>query len=253
MTISAYIRRYKILDDYEINEVKKIILEAEYAVFFGGAGVSTESGIPDFRSAKGIYSGEGAEYFLSIRCLEKEPERFYEFFRSNLMHPYAEPNDAHVALVTLEERGMIQAIITQNIDGLHQMAGSTEVIELHGNASRFFCPICGKRYTTEYVLGEAGAPRCKSCNGIIRPDITLYGEPLDSGEFYRAEEEIFNADVLIVGGTSLTVNPAASLVGEFRGEHLIIINYTPTPYDGMAEYVIRASVSEVLGGIADDL
>ncbi|MBE6587973.1 MAG: NAD-dependent protein deacylase [Ruminococcaceae bacterium] len=231
----------------DINEIKAILRDADHAVFFGGAGMSTASGIPDFRGASGLYtvSDEPAEYFLSRECLVGEPERFFEFYREKMLYPDALPNEAHHALARLEAEGVIKAVITQNIDGLHQMAGSERVIELHGTVSRSFCDRCGRTFTPEAITEGERVPKCPYCGGVIRPDVTLYGEPLSSRAFSDAEEEIAASDVLIVGGSSLTVQPAASLVGDFSGDHLIIVNYSPTPYDGMAEYIIRESLTEV--------
>ena len=238
----------------ELEAIRDIVLNAEHAVFFGGAGVSTESGIPDFRGNGGLYDTEeeSMEYYLSRECLVREPEKFFNFFRSNMVFDNAEPNDAHNALAKLERRGKIKAVITQNIDGLHQRAGSERVIELHGTAARYYCTKCKSVYGAEVLAEQAGVPRCKQCGATVRPDVTLYGEGLDGFNFRDAEEEIDNADVLIVGGSSLVVNPAASLVGAFQGEHLIIINYSPTPYDGLAEFVVRDSVAEVLSYIAEE-
>ncbi len=231
----------------ELLELREILHSANYAVFFGGAGVSTDSGIPDFRGSKGLYrSDEGAnEYLLSSYCLMQEPERFYRFYRENMLYPDAEPNMTHRALAELERQGIIKAVITQNIDGLHQKAGSRRVIELHGTAQETYCARCGKIYDPAYIAAARGVPRCAACGGLIRPAVTLYGESLPGDAFAEAEEEIANADVLIVGGSSLTVQPAASMVGEFQGEHLIIINRDPTGYDGLAEFVIRDSLSDV--------
>ena len=225
-------------------QIKEILKGAQDAVFFGGAGVSTDSGIPDFRSSGGVYGAEESkEYYLSNACLRNDPEAFFRFYRENMLYPDAQPNDTHLALARLEQQDIIKAVITQNIDGLHQKAGSQRVIELHGTTLRHYCNRCGKLYKA--LPGEDEIPRCQKCGGIIRPDVTLYGESLPSEAFYDAEEEIANADVLIVGGTSLTVHPAASLVGQFQGEHLIIINRTPTPYDGLAEFVIRDGLTDV--------
>ncbi len=237
---------------YELNDIAEILRAAEYAVFFGGAGVSTDSGIPDFRGASGIYrsDGEESEYLLSAACMISEPDKFFSFFKNNMLYPFAEPNDAHIALARMEESGIIKSVITQNIDSLHPKAGSRRVIELHGTASRAYCQHCGKIYSTEHIIGTA-VPRCTECASIVRPDIVLYGESVDTSVFSDAEDEISRADVLLVGGSSLTVNPAASLIDSFQGEHLIIINYTPTQYDGLAEYVIRASVSHILGELAE--
>lgn len=236
-----------------IERIKNILMNAEHAVFFGGAGVSTDSGIPDFRGNGGLYDTDGGsnEYYLSRRCLIREPEAFFEFFKRHMVFDGFEPNDTHLALASLEERGLIKALITQNIDGLHQKAGSRRVIEIHGKSNRFYCERCGKLFGKDVLYERDTVPRCTACGGIVRPDVTLYGEPLDSACFSDAEEEISMADVLIVGGSSLTVNPAASLVDAFEGEHLIIINYSETPYDDRAEFVIRESLSEVFNALAD--
>ena len=236
----------------DIEEIKEILRNSSHAVFFGGAGVSTASGIPDFRGAAGLYtvSDEPAEYFLSRECLIEEPERFFQFYREKMLYPDARPNDAHYALARLEAEGVIKAVITQNIDGLHQMAGSRNVLELHGTVARSYCDRCGRTYPLDSISAVSGVPRC-TCGGIVRPDVTLYGESLPAEAFNTAAEHIENADVLIVAGSSLTVFPAASLVADFQGEHLIIINYSPTPYDDYAEYVIRDSLVDVLSVLAD--
>lgn len=238
----------------EIQEIKKILEGSRHAVFFGGAGVSTDSGIPDFRGNGGLYDGGGysAEYCLSAECLVYEPEKFFEFFRENMSFESISPCDAHFALADLEKKGVIKAVITQNIDSLHQRAGSERVIELHGSAARFYCTGCGREYDSEILHEHGGIPRCHTCGSRVRPDVTLYGESLDGFNFADAEDEISKADVLIVGGTSLVVQPAASLIDCFDGENLIIVNYTPTPYDGFAKYVIRDSVSEVLSALAQE-
>lgn len=238
---------------YEIEEVRNILAGAEYAVFFGGAGVSTDSGIPDFRGNGGLYDSDddSNEYCLSKECIIGEPERFFTFFRNNMVFSQVEPNEAHIALAKMEKAGIIKAVVTQNIDGLHQKAGSERVLELHGSSNRYYCSRCGKVYDNDYFLQQENVPRCSVCGSVVRPDVTLYGEALDGFVYSEAEEEISNADVLIVGGSSLVVNPAASLVDVFQGEHLIIINYSPTPYDGLAEYIIRDSISDVLGKLAD--
>ena len=237
---------------YEIEQIKDILRNAEHAVFFGGAGVSTDSGIPDFRGNGGLYAaGEASnEYYLSRECLICEPEKFFRFFRENMLFPDVWPNDAHLALADLERRGVLKAVITQNIDGLHQRAGSKRVIELHGASNRYYCTKCGKVFDGSVLTRQTGVPRC-TCGSAVRPDVTLYGEALDGYNFADAENEISKADVLIVGGTSLVVHPAASLVDVFDGEHLIIINYSPTPYDGLAEFVIRQSLSDVLRSLAE--
>ena len=237
------------MDDYE--ELKKIIDGASDIVFFGGAGVSTESGIPDFRGAGGLYLGEEddgvpPEEKLHIRYFLRNPEGFYRYYRRHMLYPEAQPNAAHLALAALERAGKLSTVITQNIDGLHQRAGSSNVIELHGSTLRNYCVRCGKKYGVDYILESTGVPKCSECGGIVRPDVVLYGEGLDGSVFADAEEAIANADVLIVGGTSLTVNPAASLVDYYCGEHLIIINQTPTPYDCFAEMIIRDPIGTVM-------
>jgi len=241
-------------DRSNIEKVKEILLSSNHAVFFGGAGVSTDSGIPDFRGNGGLYDSEeeSNEYYLSRECLMREPDKFFQFFRNNMVFQNAEPNDAHFAIARLEERGLIKAVITQNIDGLHQKAGSQRVIELHGTANRYYCTRCGKVYSDEVLSAQDYIPRCEVCSSLVRPDVTLYGESLDGFNYADAEEEISRADVLIVGGSSLVVNPAASLIDSFQGEHLIIINYSPTPYDGLAEHVIRDSISDVFNILAEE-
>ncbi len=238
-----------------VEKVTEILRNAKHVVFFGGAGLSTESGIPDFRGSGGLYTseGEGNEYYLSRRCLTVDPRAFYRFYNQNMVFHDAKPNRAHLSLAKLEEKGIIKAVITQNIDGLHQAAGSRRVIELHGTVSRSYCMRCGKVFDRAYIEGQADIPKCSECGGIVRPDVTLYGESLDGFTFRDAENEVAEADVMIVGGSSLTVYPAASLVRNFSGEHLIIINYSPTDYDSYAEYVFRASVSDVLSELAERL
>lgn len=236
-----------------MEEIREILKSSRHAVFFGGAGMSTASGIPDFRGPSGLYSNfaEGAEYFLSRRCLLNEPQRFFEFYREKMLYPDALPNEAHLALADLEDDGIIKAVITQNIDGLHQRAGSRNVIELHGTLAGAFCDRCGRGYPSDVMNDRSNLPICDRCGGLIRPDVTLYGEALPSAAFSAAEEHIAKADVLIVGGTSLTVQPAASLVSDFLGEHLIIVNYSPTPYDDLAEYIIRDSVTDFFSQLTD--
>jgi NAD-dependent deacetylase len=231
----------------KIEKLKELIANSRNVVFFGGAGVSTESGIPDFRGAGGLYTedGKGNEYYLSRRCLTVDPFAFYRFFREHMTFPDARPNAAHKALAKLEEEGKLKAIITQNIDGLHQLAGSRRVLELHGTLTRSYCMRCGKVFYPEHTDDEP-VPKCTACGGIVRPDVTLYGESLDGFTFREAENAIAEADLLIAGGSSLTVYPAASLVGNFEGGKLVIINYSQTAYDDSADLVIRASIGEVL-------
>lgn len=239
---------------YEIECVKEIISSAERVVVFTGAGISTDSGIPDFRGTRGIYNEDDGdtEYYLSQGCLCVEPRKFYEFYKEKMIYPYAEPNDGHYALVDLEKQGKLKAVITQNIDGLHQKAGSEYVIELHGTIHTNTCTKCGAKYNLGFVLEQPGVPKCSKCNGIVRPDVVLYGESLNKRACDRAEEELAYADVLIVAGSSLTVTPASDFVRDFEGEHLIIINYSATQYDDLAEYVIRGSISDVLRELANE-
>ena len=238
----------------EIKEFRHILENSGYAVFFGGAGVSTDSGIPDFRGPNGLYKNKNssAEYLLSRECLKGEPELFFKFYREKMLYPNAIPNKTHTGLAELEAKGILKAVITQNIDGLHQKAGSQKVIELHGSTNRHYCMRCGKLHDKASVIESENIPRC-ACGGIIRPDVTIYGEPLDNKAFFAAQNEIEKADVLIVGGSSLTVQPAASLVGNFCGNHLVIINYTQTPYDSMANCIIRDSISNVFSQIIGEL
>ena len=232
---------------YEIEELRRIIDKAKRIVFFGGAGVSTESGIPDFRGTGGIYTGkDDPGTILRTSYLLRNPEDFYRYYRQNMLYPSAMPNPAHFALAELEKTGKLTGVITQNIDGLHQAAGSSNVFELHGSVHRNYCVRCGKQHSLDYILETDGVPRCSACGGLVRPDVVMFGESLDNNAFFGAQEAAYYADVMIVGGTSLTVYPAASLVEEFAGDHLIIINKTPTPMDENAEFVLRESISEVL-------
>lgn len=220
-------------------------------MFFGGAGVSTESGIPDFRSDTGIYtltSGgrHSPEFMLSHTCWRDYPEDFYAFYRTHMLYPNAQPNPAHRALAELEQQGHLAGVITQNIDGLHQMAGSRRVIELHGSVHRNYCVDCGRAYGMDAILHSTGVPHCSSCGGVIKPDVVLYEEPLDGEALQEAAQLLTDADVAVVGGTSLNVYPAAGLVDFYRGDQLVLINRTPTPADGRADLVIRAPIGEVL-------
>ncbi len=237
---------------FDVEKVKEIILNSEYAVFFGGAGVSTDSGIPDFRGNGGLYASENEsnEYYLSRECLICETDKFFKFYRKNMVFQNVKPNIAHLAIATLEKKGIIKAVITQNIDGLHQKAGSQRVIELHGSSNRYYCTKCGKKYNNEILSNWENIPHCEVCGDIVRPNVTLYGESLDGFNYLESVQEIKKSDVLIVGGSSLVVNPAASLIDNYKGKHLIIINYSPTPYDEVAEYVIRDSISDVFNVLA---
>lgn len=233
-------------------EAYELIKKARHLVFFGGAGVSTESGIPDFRGSAGLYTqkkGKDApEYLLSHTCLSREPEKFFDYYRTSMLYPDAQPNEAHKALAKLEEKGILQAVVTQNIDGLHQMAGSKHVYELHGSVKREYCTRCGRRYPGTEIPNSKGLPLC-TCGGAIRPEVVLYEEGLPGATFEGAAREIRQADVLLVAGTSLTVYPAAGLVAAFPGAHLIIVNLTPTAMDDEAEFVFHESLSSFLRGL----
>ena len=223
-------------------------------VFFGGAGVSTESGIPDFRSESGLYQARQAygyppEELLSHRFFMRHTELFFKYYRENLIARDAKPNAAHTALAELEARGRLQAVVTQNIDGLHQAAGSENVLELHGSNWRQYCMACGARYDLEYILAREGVPKCEACGGTVRPDVVLYEESLDEAVIDAAVEAIAAAELLIVGGTSLAVYPAAGLLQYFGGPHLVLINKSETPYDRRAQMVIHDSIGKVLGEV----
>ncbi len=223
--------------------------QAESIVFFGGAGVSTESGIPDFRSQDGLYNQKYAyppETILSHSFFRSQPEEFYRFYRDKMLPLEAKPNSAHLKLAEMEDAGRLKAVVTQNIDGLHQKAGSKNVFELHGSVHRNYCQKCRKFYGPEYIRDSTGVPRC-SCGGIIKPDVVLYEEGLDSDILEGAVRAISRADMLIVAGTSLTVYPAAGLLRYYRGDHLVLINRDATPMDRMANLVIHDSVGKVLG------
>ena len=233
----------------ERETLKKWLDESSNIVFFGGAGVSTESPIPDFRSTDGLYNQEydyPPETILSHSFYMRKPEEFYRFYRNKMLFPNAEPNRAHKALAKLEEMGKLKAVVTQNIDGLHQKAGSKEVLELHGSVLRNHCTRCGKFYGLDAILNSTGVPKC-TCGGTIKPDVVLYEEGLDSETIEKSVNYIANADVLIIGGTSLTVYPAAGLIDYYRGHKLILINKSVTPMDSRADLVISGPIGEVLG------
>ena len=218
-------------------------------VFFGGAGVSTESGIPDFRSENGVFRalkkyGKSPETLLSRTFFEQHPDVFYEYYRENLLVTDVQPNPAHLALAKLENEGRLSSVITQNIDGIHQKAGSKRVLELHGSIHRNYCMECGRRYGIEKIQQTEGVPLCE-CGGIIRPDIVLYEENLPEGVLTAAEAEIWDASMLIVGGTSLSVYPAVGLIRRFRGDHLVLINRSETPFDTWFDLVIREPIGKV--------
>ena len=236
----------------ERETLKQWLSESENIVFFGGAGVSTESKIPDFRSTDGLYNQQYAyppETILSHTFYMRRPEEFYRFYRNKMLFPDAEPNRAHKALAKLEQEGRLRAVITQNIDGLHQKAGSREVLELHGSVLRNYCTKCGKFYGLEAVLESEGVPRC-TCGGIIKPDVVLYEEGLDQHTLQKAVYYISNADVLIIGGTSLTVYPAAGLIDYYGGKKLVLINKSVTPMDSRADLVISGPIGVILGDAA---
>ena len=236
-----------------IEKLHDILQDSKSAVFFGGAGMSTESGIPDFRSANGIYSQRlhkefRPEEMASHSFLVNHTEAFFEFYREHRIFRDIQPNAGHKALVELERRGILKAVVTQNIDGLHQLAGSKNVYELHGSILRWPCVQCGKIYSVDYVLQEENKPipRCENCGGIVRPGVVLYEESLDADVVENAVRAISEADTLIVGGTSLVVYPAAGLIDYFRGRHLVLINKTETKADARAELVIREPIGKTL-------
>ena len=232
----------------DIEKLQELIDQSNNIVFFGGAGVSTESGLKDFRGKDGLYKeniGISPEYLLSNRCLYKDTKLFYDYYRKNLDSTNIEPNITHKYLTKLESSGKLKAIITQNIDGLHQKAGSKNVLEIHGSTYRNYCDKCNKEYPSDYIFKSNNIPLC-SCGGLIRPDVVLYGENLPDS-FMKAIDYISKCDLLIVCGTSLTVMPASSLVEYFRGSNLVIINNDKTPYDYMANLVINKPLKEVFG------
>ena len=235
----------------EYIRLKEVIDQAHNIVFFGGAGVSTESGIPDFRSEDGLYSMKfkyPPEMMVSYSFFLTHPGEFYDFFRAKLVYPDALPNNAHYALARLEQQGKLRAIVTQNVDNLHQKAGSVNVLELHGSGSRYYCMDCGMDSSLEFVLDAKDIPRC-SCGGIIRPDVVLYEESLDQSVIEKSVSAIRGADVLIVGGTSLNVYPAAGLIRYYQGDKLVLINKSETSYDSYASIVIRDPIGETLAAV----
>ncbi|MBR4392654.1 MAG: NAD-dependent protein deacylase [Oscillospiraceae bacterium] len=230
-----------------VSVLKQWVNESDNIVFFGGAGVSTESGIPDFRSVDGLYHQQWKyppEMILSHSFFEKNPEEYYRFHRAKLVIDGVEPNRAHKKLAELEAEGKLRAVITQNIDGLHQAAGSKKVLELHGSILRAYCSKCGKPYPHEVINFGNDVPRC-SCGGVIRPDIVLYEEPLDQDIMAEAIHYIRNADILIIGGTSLNVYPAAGLIHYYKGKKLVLVNLSETPYDSYADLIIHEKIGEV--------
>ena len=236
----------------KINELQKIIDNSDNIVFFGGAGVSTESGIPDFRSVDGLYNQKydyPPEEILSHTFFVNRCGEFYRFYKDKMLALDVQPNVSHKKLAELERAGKLRAVVTQNIDGLHQKAGSRTVYELHGSVHRNYCTLCGKLFDARYIKNAEAIPKCDSCSGLIKPDVVLYEEGLDDATVRAAVSAIINADVLIVAGTSLTVYPAAGLIQYFRGEKLVLINRDPTPVDSKADLVFHEKAGQVLGQI----
>ena len=236
-----------------MEQLKQWVKESGNIVFFGGAGVSTESGIPDFRSVDGLYNQQydyPPETIISHSFYKRNPEEFYRFYKDRMIFTEARPNSAHRVLAGLEEQGKLRAVITQNIDGLHQMAGSKEVMELHGSVHRNYCSRCGRLYSLADILAMNGVPYC-NCGGMIKPDVVLYEEGLDQGILQKAVSYIRHADMLIIGGTSLVVYPAAGLIQYYQGNRLVIVNKTVTPADSQADLVITGNIGEVFSQLAD--
>ena len=237
--------------DEKVRTLQQWIDESRTVVFFGGAGVSTESGIPDFRSVDGLYNQKYAwppEQILSRTFFDAQPEEFYRFYRDKMLCLDAQPNAAHRKLAELEAAGKLRSVVTQNIDGLHQKAGSKRVWELHGSVRRNYCMRCRKPYSVENIKAGTGVPKC-TCGGTVKPDVVLYEEGLDSDTIEGAVADIRAADLLIIGGTSLAVYPAAGLINYFRGNRLVLINKSPTPYDDRADLAINLPIGQVLGQI----
>ena len=237
----------------DIQALQSMIEQSDNIVFFGGAGVSTESGIPDFRSRDGLYNQKykfPPESIISHTFFVRRPEEFYEFYRDRMLALEAKPNAAHLFLARLEAAGKLKAVVTQNIDGLHQAAGSKNVFELHGSVHRNYCMRCGRFYDAEYIKESSGIPRC-ACGGIIKPDVVLYEEGLDARVVEGAVSAISSADMLIVGGTSLVVYPAAGFIEYFRGKRLVVINKSPTPADARAQLVINDGIAKVFSQLTE--
>jgi len=231
----------------ELETLKQWVEESNNIVFFGGAGVSTESGIPDFRSTDGLYNQEydyPPETILSHTFYRRNPQEFFRFYKNKMLYLDAEPNAAHKKLAEWESRGKLKAIVTQNIDGLHQKAGSQKVYELHGSVLRNYCEECGKFFGVEAVKNAEDVPYCE-CGGMIKPDVVLYEEGLDQRTIEESVRAIQNADMLIIGGTSLAVYPATGLIDYYSGNKLVLVNKTPTPRDGMADLVVHGSIGEI--------
>ena len=236
----------------QIEQLQKLIDESKRIVFFGGAGVSTESGIPDFRSVDGLYNQKydyPPETILSHTFYRRKTDEFYRFYRDKMLCLDAKPNAAHLKLAEWEQEGKLRAVITQNIDGLHQVAGSKVVLELHGSVLRNYCEDCGKFYDADFILHSEGVPKC-SCGGDIKPDVVLYEEGLNQKTLQDAVRYISEADILIIGGTSLAVYPAAGLIDYYQGNKLVLINKTPTPKDRMADLVVQGSIGEIFSQLS---
>lgn len=234
----------------KIAAFQQMLDESHYIVFFGGAGVSTESGIPDFRSVDGLYHQQydyPPETILSHTFYRRNPEEFYRFYKNKMLFLDAKPNMAHKKLAQWEAEGKLKAVITQNIDGLHQAAGSKNVLELHGSVLRNYCEDCGAFYEVDYIKKAEGVPHCEKCGGMIKPDVVLYEEGLNEDTVQKAIRAISNADLLIIGGTSLVVYPAAGLINYFRGKHLVLVNKSATDRDSEADLLLPASIGEVFG------
>ena len=232
----------------KVEQLKQMVADSNNIVFFGGAGVSTERGIPDFRSVDGLYNQKykyPPEVMVSHSFFRQHTEEFFEFYKNKMIALDAKPNAAHKKLAQLEQDGKVKAVITQNIDGLHYAAGSKEVLELHGSVHRNYCEQCGKFYPVEYIVESKGVPRCEACGAIVKPDVVLYEEGLDYETMQKAVQYIRNAEVLIIGGTSLAVYPAAGFIDYFRGRHLVVINMDRTAKDVHAELLIQERIGEV--------
>ena len=235
-----------------VEKLKEIVDNSNNIVFFGGAGVSTESGIPDFRSVDGLYNQKydyPPETILSHTFYRMKPEEFFRFYQDKMLCLTAKPNAAHLKLAQWEAEGKLKAVITQNIDGLHQAAGSKRVLELHGSVLRNYCENCGKFFDAEYMLHTQGVPKCDECGGRVKPDVVLYEEGLDNKTLSDAISYISNADVLIIGGTSLVVYPAAGLIDYYKGNKLVLVNKTPTARDSVADLVVQGSIGEIFSAL----
>jgi len=244
------------MDQDKVLALRKILTESDNIVFFGGAGVSTESGIPDFRSVDGLYNMKykyPPETIISHSFFVHDTKEFYRFYKDKMLIEGAEPNAAHLALAKLEQMGKLRAVVTQNIDGLHQAAGSKTVYELHGSVMRNYCMKCGAFYDMAYIKHAQDVPRCEKCGGLVKPDVVLYEEGLDQQVISGAVSAISQADTLIIGGTSLVVYPAAGLIDYFHGTNLVVINRDPTPRDAHADLLIQGKIGEVLGAAVEGM